>query len=89
MNDIVAVGHGFTEVPPKFFTFNMEIPKLHKKACYKYEIANMCGVSMSSFCYWINHLYIEKLKTTGYNKNQKILTWPQISLLNSLLDFLE
>jgi len=31
MNDIVAVGHGFTEVPPKFFTFASHIVLFHTK----------------------------------------------------------
>ncbi len=31
MNDIVAIGHGFTEVPPKFFTFASHIVLFHTK----------------------------------------------------------
>ena len=31
MNDIIAVGHGFTEVPPKFFTFASHIVLFHTK----------------------------------------------------------
>lgn len=60
-----------------------------KKARYKYEIANLCGVSMCTFSYWINHLYIDRLTPLGYSKTQKLLTWPQISALNAILDFLE
>jgi len=60
-----------------------------KKTYYKYEVAAFIGISKNTFSRWINHNYYEKLTCTGYSKNQKYLTWPQILILNAILDFLE
>ena len=62
---------------------------MKKKLQYKYQIAELCGVSMTTFRFWLNTKYFDKLKEIGYHKNQKYLTFPQIVLLNSILDFLE
>jgi len=57
------------------------------KCMYKYEIAALCCVSMSTFKKWL-YMYDTELKKLDYKPNQKILTPAQINFLNSKLDFL-
>jgi len=59
-----------------------------KKTMYKYEVANMIGVSSVTLARWLNGRYFDVLQKVGYNKYQKYLTAKQIKLLNEILDFL-
>lgn len=48
------------EVPPKV------------KAYYKYELAEMYGVSTKTFSAWV-HMYLDELHPLGYTKHTKLL----------------
>ena len=63
--------------------------QFQKKAMYKYEVAALLGVSMTTFSRLINERYYEKLKAIEYRKTQKMLTPAQILMLNGIMDFLE
>lgn len=49
---------------------------MHKK-----ELAELVGVSLRTFRYWLNEKYFVELKEIGYMKTQKILTPKQVSFL--------
>ena len=59
------------------------------KTLYKYQIADLIGISTPTLRRWINGRYLSQLKEVGYSPNQKYLTAPQINKLNQILDFLD
>ena len=52
--------------------------KFQKKAMYKYEVAALLGVSMTTFSRLINGRYFAKLQAIEYRKSQKMLTPAQM-----------
>lgn len=51
------------------------------KCLSKFELATLCGVSMSTLQHWMNVRYYDELKKLGYKKCQKILLPCQVQFL--------
>ena len=67
----------------------MEQTKNEYRCLTKCELAEKCGVSVSTIREWLNIRYYPELKKMGYQKDQKILLPPQVKFIIERLVVIE
>ena len=58
-----------------------------KTIYYKYEVADLIGVSKSTVKRWLNKRYFKELEKIGYERYQKYVTGEQLEFLKKKLSF--
>ena len=59
---------------------------MFKKCLYKYEVAEILGISPGTLRIYLNKRYIDDLRKIGYNPMQKQLTPKQLNFLQNKID---
>ena len=59
---------------------------MFKKYLYKYEVAEMLGISQNTLRHYLNVLYYKELKEIGYTRRQKYLNPKQLNYLQKKID---